>query len=109
MGSTGIISSVDTSQLRYQAESAVKSLSASKRTQGLTITRPVDGHDISIFIEKVTHRDYWGKSTGEKSYTIYIDDKTQLNDYGNPTRLYYNYGMDSFKTVKNEVKRILSL
>ena len=74
------------------AKNAVNGFTGKKKYQEATVTRPSDGHSIRIELSKVNHTNYWGQNTGTSSYTIYMWDDTERNEYGNPTRLFYTYG-----------------
>lgn len=94
---------------RERASEAVSTLSAAKRFNGITVEHPTTGDTIRVSVEKVTNRDYWGRSTGRKTYTVNIYNESQINEYGNPERLYYNYGIEKFKDVKDTVKRYVGV
>lgn len=63
-----------------------------RRFNLVTITN-CDGDEMQIFVEKV-----------KNTYTVKIDNTSKLNEYGNYTRIYYNYGLD-LREVKDRVKR----
>lgn len=94
---------------RQKAAAAIKTLSAAKRFNEITVEQPSTGDNIRISVEKVTTRDYWGRSTGRQTYTVNIYNTSQKDEYGNNERLYYNYGIEKFKDVKDTVKRIIGL
>ena len=99
----------DIQALTVQAVAAVKSIDSRKKFNMIEVTRPSDGHQLTVTVEKVTTRNYWGQSTGEQTYTVYIWDETQKNEYGNSERLYYNYGMKKMSDVKDRIKGKLGI
>ena len=82
------------------AKKAVSEFNSSKKYQSRTVTRPSDGHKITIDLEKVNHTDYWGKKTGASSYTIHI--------YDNDEQVFYTYGAD-LKKAKYHMRLRLGL
>lgn len=99
----------ETPEIRANAVKTVNGFKSGPRYQEATITRPSDGHEVRVSLEKVTTRDYWGKSTGEKTYTVYAWDTTKKDEYGNNTRLWYNYGVEGITRAKDELRRVLGI
>lgn len=71
-----------------------------RRQASATVTRPSDGAQLTVSLERVNPTDYWGRRVQGVSptYTLYI-----MNDTTGD-REYYNYGM-SLSDAKNEVSR----
>lgn len=90
-----------------QVTQALKNIKSGKRMQTGTVNRPSDGHEIRYSVELVKTRDYWGRSTGEQTYTVYVYDQSTQNEYGNSERLWYDYGVKNLKEAKAQVARFL--
>ena len=94
---------------RTNAINALKGISGSKRFNEINIEQPSTGDNLRVSVEKVTTRDYWGRSTGRQTYTLNIYNTSKQNEYGNNERLYYNYGIESMKDVKDYIRRIAGI
>ncbi len=90
-----------------QVTQVLKNIKSGKRMQTGTVNRPSDGHEISYSVELIKTRDYWGRATGHQSYTVYVYDNSQRNEYGNRERLWYNYGIEDLRKAKEQVARFL--
>lgn len=91
------------------AVSAVNAISSGKRFQEFTVDHPTTGDKIRVSVEKVTSRDYWGRSSGRATYTVYMWNESQKNEYGNSERMYYNYGVEKLSDVKNSIRDRLKI
>lgn len=96
----------DREKAASDAVSAINRIQANKRHQQVDIVNPYDGHRLSASVEKITTRDYWGRSIGRQTYTLYVYDEDNRTEYDNAERIYYNYGMESLARVKDELRRI---
>ena len=95
-----------TERANREKEAATKFNQIKAKNGSYQINRVSDGHDLSITVEKVSKRDYWGKKVegSSPSYTVRIHDNNVKDEYGNAERLYYTYGK-TFKEVKEIIKR----
>lgn len=87
----------------------LKEISSSKRFNEITFERPTTGDTLRVSVEKVKTRDYWGRSTGEQTYTLNIWNNSKTNEYGNHEKEYYDYGIKDMKEVKRVIKRYMSM
>lgn len=87
----------------------LKEISSSKRFNEISFERPTTGDKLRVSVEKVKTRNYWGKPTGEETYTLNIWNNSKTNEYGNYEKEYYNYGIKDMKEVKSIIKRYMSM
>lgn len=80
---------------------ALKGITSGKHNQSISIINPETRHTIVATIERVATQDYWGHSTGQKTWTVRVDDTTTGE------RLWYNYGVASIVDVRNQIRRFV--
>ena len=95
----GAAPSFNTPKNIANAQNAISNL-GSKRSTSASFINPRDGHKIDAYVEKVTARDYWGKSTGRSFYKVVVHDGT-TNE-----RLWYNTGVEKLSQVKDDIYRV---
>ena len=88
----------ESADFKSDAIDKLKTIKSGTRKQTINFTNPKNGHPVEAYVEKVTHRDYWGRSLGRSSYTVYVTDQFTGD------RLYYNYGVDGLKKVKDSIR-----
>lgn len=105
-GKTGgsVLTQTNTPQQIALAKSAVSGIK-NVRYQNVTVTRPRDGHRLEITIHKVKQQS--GYPT-KYAYRITIDDNDNINEYGNPERLWYTY-RNTLADAKDDARRYLGV
>lgn len=85
---------------KAESKATINSFNSSTRYQTKTVIDGNTGDTMEISLEKVTTRDYWGKSTGEKTYTLNIVNTSEGRD-----RVFYDYGVKELRRVKDFMRR----
>lgn len=80
---------------------ALKGITSGKHIQSLSVINPETRHTIDAHVEQVMTRDYWGHSTGKKTWTVRVDDTTAGE------RLWYNYGIESIRDARDQIRKFL--
>lgn len=94
----------NTQQQITAAKAAVSGIK-NAQYQNVTVTRPKDGHRLEIDIQRIKNN----SASGSKySYRITIDDNDNINEYGNPERLWYTY-RSSLADAKKDARRYLGI
>lgn len=88
---------------QWQKEAAEKINGLGKtKTTTAEFRNPENGHQIVATVQKVTPRDYWGRKISSRGqYTVYVYDRTVPTS---DSRLYYNYGIESLREVKEAIR-----
>lgn len=90
---------VVTEKQRASNRAIIDSFNSRTRSQTKTITDGKTGESLNVHIEKVTTRDYWGRSVGEQTYTV------KVNKNSNWDSVYYDYGVKGLRGIKNTIKQ----
>ena len=102
--SGSVLTQTNTPQQIALAKSAVAGIK-NAQYQNVTVTRPKDGHRLEIDIQRIKNN----SASGSKySYRITIDDNDNINEYGNPERLWYTY-RSSLADAKKDARRYLGV
>lgn len=99
-----ILTQTNTPQQIALAKSAIAGIKNAKY-QNVTVTRPKDGHRLEIDVQRVKQPS--GYPT-KYAYRITIDDHDNINEYGNPERLWYTY-RNSLADAKKDARRYLGI
>ena len=93
----------NTPQQIAQAKAAIAGIK-NAQYQNVTVTRPKDGHRLEIDIQRIKN-----SGSGNKySYRITIDDHDNINEYGNPERIWYTYRA-MLGDAKKDARRYLGI